>query len=269
MALSDIALITLIQAKNYLKVDAVASLQIFAEYVGTGNPPNKIFTLDNTPTTGSLKLYVANELGVPVLQTEITHYSISEATITFVTAPASDRAVTAAYDKAAAANTFESYDDDLLERLIEAATKKAEDYTGRAFVQREITETHIGDNKQVLKLYKQPVVDVDSITVAGEALTQWSERLSIGRIYHYTVWPADYEIVVTYTAGYGANRAATQALVPDAVMAVLIAVAVWYENRMGIKSQNISGVGSIDYGDPEGLPEASKKKLDSLRVNVL
>lgn len=263
MSLSDTALVTCVQAKNYLRIDAAASLHIDAEYVGMGDGSNKEFDLDNTPVEGSLKLYVDG-----TLQVEDTDFTISGATVTFTTAPILNKAITASYDYAAEANTFESYDDDLLERLIEAATKKAEDYTGRAFVQREITETHIGDNKQVLKLYKQPVVEVTTVTVGGD-LTDYSERLSIGRLYSLIVWPEDYEIVVVYTAGYGANRAAAQALIPDAVIAVLGAVAAWYENRMGVKSQNISGIGSIDYGDPEGLPEASKKKLDSLRVNVL
>lgn len=264
MALSDTALVTLVQAKNYLRVDAAASLIVAAEYIGKGNGSAVEFTLDDTPVEGSLKLYVDN-----VLQVEDTDFGITGVTITFDIAPGVDEGITANYSYAAGANTFESYDDDLLEMLIEAATKQAEDYCGRDFVQREITETRIGDATQVLKLYKQPVTDVASISVAGEALTTWSERLSIGRVYHLVVWPRDYEIVVIYTAGYGTNRAATQALVPDAVAAVLKAVAAWYENRMGVKSQGIAGIGSTDYGGIEGLPEAAKKNLDSLRVNLL
>jgi len=268
MALSATALIDLTQAKNYLRVDTASSLHVDAEYVGVGTEGGEDeFPLigNKVPISGSLKLYVEN-----VLQDEDTNFSIASYTITFKagSVPGDGDIITASYDYTATVDTFESYDDLLIEDLIEAATKKAEDYVGRAFVQREITETHIGDNKQVLRLYKRPVVDVDTITIGGESLTSWSERLSIGRVYHLVVWPEDYEIVVVYTAGYGADRAATQALVPDAVTAVLIAVATWYENRLGVKSQNISGVGSIDYGDPDDLPEASKKKIGSLRVNV-
>lgn len=263
MASND--LITLVQAKNYLRVDAAASLHVDAEFVGVGDGSNVTFDLNETPVSGSLKLYVDD-----VLQVEGTDFEISGVTITFTTAPVLDKGITASYDYAAGDNTFESYDDDLLEQLIAAATRKAEDYTGRAFIIRSITEKRIGDGTQILKLYKQPMVaDSISITVDGDALTSWSERLSIGRIYHLAVWPLDAEIVVTYTAGYGADRAATQPLVPDAVVAVLIAVAFWYENRMGVKSQNVSGVGSVDYGDPGGLPEAAKGKLDSLMVSVL
>lgn len=263
MALSDTALVTLVQAKNYLRVDAAVSLHVDAEFVGVGTGSAVEFDLDNTPIEGSLILKVND-----VLQVEDTHFTISAATITFETAPTLNHGITASYDYAAGDNTFESYDDLLLERLIEAATKKAEDDTGRAFVQREITETHIGDNKQVLKLYRQPVVadSVSSITVGGAALTTWSERLTIGRIYHLVVWPLDYEIVVTYTAGYGANRAAAQALVPDAVAAVLLILANLFENRTDqVKSESIAGVGSVTYD----IPSQAKELLNSLRTNVL
>jgi len=264
MTLSNTALVTLVQAKNYLRTREADSSHIDAEYVGMGDVGgNKIFTLDKTPIEGSLKLYV-----VGVLQVLDTDFTLVTATITFIVAPGNNEPVTASYDYAATSDTYEDYDDELIERLIEAATKKAEDYTGRAFVQREIVETRIGDNRQALKLYRQPIVSVDGITVGGDDLASWSEGLSIGRIYHLVVWPLDYEIVVTYTAGYGANRAAVLALVPDAVLAVLIAIATWCDNRIGVKSQSISGIGSTDYGVIASLPEASMRKLDSLRTNL-
>ncbi|MBA7569928.1 hypothetical protein ES708_11670 [subsurface metagenome] len=255
MALNDLALVDLTQAKNYLRVDAAASLHIAAEYVGVGDDGEqgtKIFTLDNTPVEGSLQLYVDGDL-----QVEDTDFTISGVTITFTAAPGSGLAITASYDTAAADNTFESYDDDLLERLIEAATKKAEEYTGRAFVQGVITEKHFGDGTKVLKLYKQPVVSITSVTLDDTELTvdeDYIEWLHIGRLHREACWTANRIFTVVYTAGYGADRAAAQALVPDAVAAVLGAVAAWYENRVTAA---------------EGLPEASKQKLDSLRVGVL
>ncbi len=265
MALNDLALVSLIQAKNYLKVDAAASLHVGAEYVGTGNAANVTFYLDYVPIEGSLKLYVEN-----VLQVEVKDYTIalSTKTITFEVAstPGDGEIVTASYDKAAEDDTFEAYDDDLLERLIEAATKKAEDYTGRAFVRGQITETHIGDNKQVLKLYKRPVVSITSVHVGGDELTTYSERLTIGRIYHLVVWPLDYEIVVVYQAGYGVDRGATQPLVPDVVAAVLLIIANLFENRTDqLKSESIAGLGSVTYD----IPSQAKELLNPLRVNVL
>ena len=260
MSLSDTALVTLVQAKNFLRMDAAASLHIDAEYVGTGDGETDEFDLDHTPIEGSLKLYVNNSL-----QTETTHYSISGATITFVTAPTDTHPITASYDYAASSDTFEEYDDDLLEILIEAATKKAEDYTGRVFVQRDITETHIGDGTNLLRLYKWPATDITSVTIGDTALETWTERLAMGRIYYDYGFTLDYEVEVVYMAGYGADRAATQALVPSAVTAVLVAIANWWENRLGVNSENISGVGSISYLIGE-LPEQSKKLLDSLKV---
>ncbi len=56
-----------------------------------------------------------------------------------------------------------SDDDDLIARLIEAATKKAEEYTGRAFIQRTVTESHFGDGIKGLKLYKQPIASITSV----------------------------------------------------------------------------------------------------------
>jgi len=263
MALNDTALVTLVQAKNYLRVDAAASLHIDAEYVGAGDGTTVAFPLDYAPLDGTLKVYVNS-----VLKTETTHYTYTGTTLTFTTAgkPGVGAGITVSYDYATEDDTFESYDDDLLERLIAAATKKAEDYTGRVFIQREITETHLGDSTQMLKLYKQPVVDVTSVSVGGVALTSWSERLSIGRIYHLIVWPLDYEIVVVYQAGYGADRDAAQLLVPDAVAAVLLIVADLFENRGDkVDSINITGLGSTSYK----LPSRAAELLNPMRTNLV
>jgi len=262
MALSDTSLVTLVQAKNYLRVNAAASLHIDAEFVGVGTGAEDEFDLDHTPIEGSLILKVND-----VLQVEGTDFAISAATITFETAPTLNHGITASYDYAAGDDTFESYDDELLERLAEAATKKAEDFTGRAFVQREIIETHIGDGTRIIKLYRQPIVSTVAITITidGEDLESWSERLSIGRIYHLIIWEVDAEIVVTYTAGYG-DRAATQELVPDAVAAVLLILANLFENRTDqLKSESIAGVGSVTYD----IPSQAKELLNPLRVNLI
>ena len=56
MTLSSTALVTLIQAKSILQLDQVASLTVSAEYVGTGDGTETVFTLDHTPLTGSLKV---------------------------------------------------------------------------------------------------------------------------------------------------------------------------------------------------------------------
>ena len=337
MALNDLALVTLIQAKNYLRVDAAASLHIAAEYVGVGDDGvggTKVFTLGHTPVEGSLKLYLEN-----VLQKETTHFSIAVATITFVTAPPDGDIITASYDRVweAGDDLFESYDDELLERLIETATKKAEDYTGRAFVQGQITEKHFGDGTKVLKLYKQPIVSITSIdrchaervgtgdastveftldntpvagsvklyvdgvlqvvtddyTISGATITfvaestpadgaritatyntdisDYTEWLNIGRLKREALWTQGCIYEVVYIAGYGADREATQALVPDAMAAVLLMVAYLYENRTDlVHGESVSGVGSVTYELPLYIEKsAANLLLNPLRVNVL
>jgi len=271
MTLAATALVSLVQAKNFIKMDAAFSLHIDAEYIGMGDGADKTWSLDNTPVSGSLKLYVNG-----VLQTETTHFSISGADITFVTAPTLNYPITASYDYAASANTFESYDDDLLDTLINAATKKCEDYCGRAFIQRAITENRIGDGGTLLKLNKRPVSTFTSLTDNGSALTvgdsftiYYEEGILSRPVYTDSWsgaigWTKGSKLTIVYIAGYAATQAATQALVPDAVAAVLVAVANWYENRLGVKSQSVSGVGSVSY-EIDDLPEQSKRLLSSLK----
>jgi len=284
MALSDTALITAIQAKAFIQKDHASSLTVYAEHVGTGDGANKEFTLDNTPVTGSLRLYVDG-----TLQTETTHYTISTATITFITAPGDGKQVTAAYEYAASDDTFESYDDDILEIIINAATKKCEDYAKRAYINRDITESRVGDGGNHLLLNKRPVNSISSITIQASGASDASTLTEntnftlhkeggyltrpMGQSFWTTdllslCWTKDAKIEITYNAGYSSTRAAVQDLVPDAVMAVLITTAVWYENRLSLKSQNISGVGSIDYGAIGELPEQAKKLLGGIDVTL-
>ena len=313
MAISSEALITLAQAKNYLRLDAAASVIVPAEYVGEGDGSETEFDLDNTPIDGTLKLYVNN-----VLQVETTDYAISTATITFVTAPTSGYPITANYEYSANADTFVAYDDDELEDIIEAATKIAEDYSGRAFIQRSVTEYHMGDGDTVLRLFKSPVDSITSVvrdvsesksdgdgstvawtlsetptsgsvkvyadgvlqtlitdyTVSGSVVTfvsapaadvkigmtythtiikinEYSEQLQKDRIIGAAVWAKNIVYTVVYVAGEASTRAATQALVPDAVMAVLLIISDLYEHRGDtVGSDNISGIGSTTYTLP-------------------
>lgn len=277
MTLSATALVDLTQAKQFIRKDAAASLHVDAEYVGIGDGNDLTFSLDHTPVSGSLKLYVNG-----TLQMETTNYSITGANITFVAAPALNAPITAAYDYAATTDTFESYDDDILDVLINAATKKCEDYCGRAFIQRSITENRIGDGGQILLLNKKPVNTFTSLTISGTALTEdtdftlYKEEGYLRRPITTSLWTdnaagvawtKDAKIAMVYNAGYAATRAATQALVPDAVLAVLVAVANWYENRLGLKSESVTGVGSQEYLIGE-LPEQSKKLLSGLHSNL-
>lgn len=170
-------------------------------------------------------------------------------------------------------------DTELLEELILSATKEVEEFCGRKFITQTITETHVGNGETYLELNYWPVTDVTSITVDGTALTatEWSERLTIGRVYCAEVWESavdasavwelDSEIVIVYTAGHDSSRAAAQAKVPQAVTAVKMLVAEQYENREGVKSVSIDGVGSTVY-DTDKMP-AWQKKVWPLKVSVL
>jgi len=333
MSLSNFALVDLTQAKAHLRIDAAASLHAYAEYVGVGDDVETEFDLDNTPVDGSLRLYVDG-----TLQVETTDYSISVATITFVSAPSDGDPITASYSYAADDDTFESYDDLLLENLIEAATKKAEDFTGRAFIQGTITEIHFGDGAKVMKLFKQPVGSITSVarmiaeavgtgdgedveftlnetptvgsvsvykddvlqtitthyTISGatitfvaapadetkitakythtiSAISEYIEWLSIGRLNSINGWTANTLYKVVYTAGYGATRAATQALIPDAVAAVLMMVAYLYENRTDlVHGESVTGIGAVTYELPLYIERSGANLLlNPLRVNIL
>jgi len=324
MSLSATALVTLNQARNYIQSNPASTQIVSAEYVGMGDGGTKVFTLDHTPVSGSLQLYVNGTLKV-----QDTDFTLSTATITFGTAPTSNHPLTASYVYTATSDSFEDMEDDLIELLINAATKKAEDYTGRAFIQRTNTDYINGDGTDTLRLQRLPITTITSVsyrrvvgktgdgsttafslgytpkansltvyldgtlqssgyTLSSKTVTfdtaptdgqkivfrfevdlsdDYSEQLNNGRL--IGSWLEDYEYIVVYTAGYASTRAATQALVPDAVMAVLSAVKIWYENRMGLKSESITGLSSTDYGDIEELPVVSKKFLSSLNRNLI
>lgn len=326
MSLNTTALVTLNQARNYIQSNPASTLIVSAEYVGMGDGGTKVFTLAHTPISGSLQLYVNGTLKV-----EDTDFTLSTATITFGTAPTLNQPVTASYVYTATSDSFEDMEDDLIELLINAATKKAEDCTGRAFVQRSVIDYINGDGSDTLRLQKIPIVSITSVshrrvvgktgdgsttafslgytpktnslkvyldgtlqssgyTLSSQTVTftsaptdgqkiifrfevsldrsdAYEEKLHIGRL--VGSWLEDYEYIVTYTAGYESTMSATQALVPDAVMAVLTAVRYWYENRMGLKSESITGLTSVDYGNIGELPEISKKLLASLNRNLI
>lgn len=160
-------------------------------------------------------------------------------------------------------------DDALIEMLIETATKKTADYCNSQWVMREFVETHIGDGRTKLYLYKQPVAEIDSVIIDGVVYADYTERLSGG--YLVGSWAKEAEIIVTYTAGYieWDSSADINTVIPEACLAVLDCVADWYNNRMGLKTESVSGLGSVTYNDEFELPQSAKAKLSSLRKSSL
>lgn len=156
--------------------------------------------------------------------------------------------------------------DSVIEQLIEAATQRTEDYCGTYWVQREIEETHIGDGVNTrLWLYRAPATEISSVELDGTALvedTDYTVRLFDSTILHGGLgWPRGDEVVVTYTVGCGADRAAAQLAEPTAVAAVMMCVAIWAENRLGLKSEMLLGVDQKTYSEVTDLPQAVKAML--------
>ena len=160
-----------------------------------------------------------------------------------------------------------SDNDNVIEALIESATRKTEDYCASRWVSREITETHIGVGDKFLYLWRMPISEVTEVTIDAEAYTSYEERLTIGAL--YGAWPSLSEIIVTYTAGYIDDIGTAVANIPDAVIAVMQCVAIWFNNPLGATTENIAGVGSIVYGGDIELPDAVKAKLSDLRKRII
>lgn len=150
------------------------------------------------------------------------------------------------------------HDDDLLEIYIAAAISKTEDYCSTFWTARDTTETHVGNNTPALYLYRLPVNSVDKLTINGEENDSWVQRK--GTLYYY--WPSKSEIKVTYNAGFTEPPA-------TAKLAILQTIAMWYENKSGVQSQAIQGVGSMQFDLGLDLPMEIKSKLSSLRQRIL
>jgi len=159
--------------------------------------------------------------------------------------------------------------DTIIELMIETATKKTEDHCNSFWVKREITETHIGDGKQFLYLYRQPIVEIASVTIDGEDEEDYIGRLSRGLLYLSSGWPLGAEVEVVYTAGYLDEADDALIEIPDAVLAVLACLGEWYNNPQGVASESVSGIGSVTYNTEMELPASAKAKLTSLRKGLL
>lgn len=104
------------------------STQVINEAVGTGDGSNKSFSLDHTKVVNvSEKVYVDG-----TLKTKTTDYTIDNYTgaITFVTAPALNKAVTAHYQYISGDLSFDST---AITNLITEAQAYVEKYTGQMF----------------------------------------------------------------------------------------------------------------------------------------
>ena len=127
-------------------------------------------------------------------------------------------------------------DDARLVPACDAASEELERQTGCVFVTRTVTETRNGDNRSVLKLRARPPVAVTSLTIGGSVVPASSYSLDpdLGLLWLTTgAFPAGFgNVVVVYTAGYGAQDAAT--LPADVVRACLdLSKAIYDELTTG------------------------------------
>jgi uncharacterized phiE125 gp8 family phage protein len=165
--------------------------------------------------------------------------------------------------------------DDTLEIMIEAATLKTEDYCATWWLKAETTEEHIGEGHSSLFLHRAPVTEVDSITLTnldGEEETLDTDDYivyeSAGMIYSLYLYDR-YKIEITYTAGFLDSIDDAIETVPEAVLAVLMTIADWWNNPTGILSQSITGIGALNFEAELQLPGKAKAKLSSLRQRIL
>ena len=159
-----------------------------------------------------------------------------------------------------------STEDAILQRLITAATQIAEDFTGRAFVKRTITdERHIGDGAETIRVYKTPIDTLTTVKVNDVEITSYIDWSHVGRIKASEGWDEGAIVDITYDAGYGDDRAAVEALLPNLPMAILLIIADLYENRSDKGGTlNIAGVGSTTYN----MPSRAEKILRPLCIEM-
>lgn len=157
-----------------------------------------------------------------------------------------------------------SDDDDLLKRLINAATELIESETGRRFKKTDHEgELHDGEG-QDLALTNYPILDSDdsetdpvishvydsrgNSDVIDEDTYRYNKK--IGNVFRSSGWPEGSDnISVDYTAGY-------ETIPSDLEQACIELVSLTYNRRksLGIKDES-DGAYSISYADAQKSPQ--------------
>ena len=215
------------------------------------------------PSTG---LYAATLpvtlAGAHVLRWTVTGANAGAAVDMFATSAAAPPILSLAEAKRhlRLAATDISRDDDLRD-VIETATVLCEDHTGRRYRPIVVTETYDG-GREAIALRCSPVQSVTSVTVDGEAVTEYvlsaPGLLYLGTPTAPRCWPAGIATVaVTYVAGSPSPS-------PRVVEAVRVATAhLWAARRGGSNLPRQSG-GDVDYAsgaEPWALPRRAEQLL--------
>lgn len=141
-------------------------------------------------------------------------------------------------------------DDSLIEMLIKAARKKAENYTGRAFITQTIEYgVSFIPYGHIIYLYYPPVQNIESITVDGVAVPSDKYFLSgdnalVTSLELQSKVPDG--VVIRYVAGYGDIPGDVPFDIREAILKL---VAYSYENR-----------------EQDGMPTGAKTALYMYRV---
>lgn len=163
-----------------------------------------------------------------------------------------------------------SADDTIINNLVVAATRSAEEYTNRLFITQEL-EQYAPVWTGVGQLFKSPVSAVSSITYFDESNASQTLSASVYSL-NNVLEPARIElkvdqefpnladrwdaIKVTYSAGYG--TATTDVPMPI-IQAVYLTIGHWYENRQSV----------IVGRQVNEMPMTSKYLLDQYKVQVI
>ncbi|RDK01440.1 head-tail connector protein [Paraburkholderia lacunae] len=135
-----------------------------------------------------------------------------------------------------------SDDDDLITLYLKAATRRAEDITGRALITQTVEELFVRVCREV-ELTRWPVQSIESVKVGGVDLASHTARLgdnaSLGGL------PKG-DVVVQYKAGYGDSGDS----VPEPIRQwILATIGTFYENRETEIADNRAATVNIGYLD--------------------
>ena len=154
--------------------------------------------------------------------------------------------------------------DSVIQLLVASAAKRTEDYCATNWRIRPTIDTHIGTGRSDrIYLYRSPVISVESVSINGTPYDGYTALLPSGEI--IGSWDKDASVVVQYTAGYIRDTDDPLELIPDAVSAILLCAATWYNNPTGTLSDSVTGIGSVNYGEEVRIPQAAMARLAALR----
>lgn len=173
-------------------------------------------------------------------------------------------------------------DDDRLNDLIAAVSRRAEKYIGREFERAARTETYqIGRRQRAVFLRNTPIdegeafevrlryVGTDDFPTEAEPTTRYELDARTGRLYFLNYVPTGPKALqVIYTGGLAADDAALQAI-EDLEMAIRHQVAYEHQRRSDLGQQSALGgqfAGKTYAGEIDWL-DSVRSRLNAYKVN--